>query len=65
MIVTGNIFLHAPELFKLNLLDNCSNYKGSHSLYFKLKQLSCKTVIKFALLGNFLSDFFAEVDIGY
>ena len=37
----------------------------SHSFNLKLKQLNCKKVLKFALLGNYFSDFFTDVEIGY
>ena len=37
--------------------------KLSHCLYLKLDQLSRKKRLKLALLGNFLSNIFTEVEI--
>ena len=65
MIVPRIIFCFelAPNPIKLYFFDNFGNSEPFHTVL--LEQLSCKKVLKVALLGNCFSDLLAEVGIWY
>ena len=48
-----------------NFLDNFGNYGAFHTVSLKLEQQSYEKVLNFALLDNYFTDLFTEVQIRY
>ena len=53
----------SPDLFRPNFFDIFGDSKAFHTVFdLKLKQLSGKKVLNFALLGSWFSNFFGVVE---